>query len=90
MRRRPRSSIGAPTPSLPDKLEPLVGLAQSAAALGANEEAAQLYRRAVALAPGDAQVRLGFGRVLLALDRPDLAADQLRAAVAADPEDYRA
>ena len=35
-------------------------------------------------------MRLGFGRVLLALDRPDLAAAELRAAIAADPGDYRA
>jgi cytochrome c-type biogenesis protein CcmH/NrfG len=68
----------------------MIGLAQSAAALGANEEAAQLYRKAVALAPDNAQVRLGFGRVLLALDRPDMAAGELRTAIAADPGDYRA
>jgi tetratricopeptide (TPR) repeat protein len=74
----------------PDKLEPMIGLAQSAAAMGANKEAVQFYRKAVAIAPDNAQVRLGFGRVLLGLDRPDLAAAELRAAIAADPRDHRA
>jgi Tfp pilus assembly protein PilF len=66
----------------PDQLEPIIGLAQSAAAVGAKEQALQFYRKAVVLAPDNIQARLGVGRVLLAMERPDLAAPELRAAIA--------
>jgi len=63
--------------------------AASLAALGAGDEAAASYRRALAIAPGHVEALHGLGRLLVARGRAEEAEAHLREALARDPEHPR-
>ncbi len=69
---------------------PLVGMGGALFRLGAFEQAAAAYREAVHLKGAEAEARRGLGNALIALDRPQLAIEQLTAslALAKDPRTY--
>jgi Flp pilus assembly protein TadD len=73
----------------PDRPEALAGFAETAAAAGAYNEAAEAYRRLIQKTPGQAPLHLAYGRILLILKRPDLAADQFQAVIRLTPKDAR-
>lgn len=74
----------------PERSEPLIALGETAAVLGAHEEAAKAYRSALAIDADNAKARRGYGKVLIFLNRPERAAHQFRAAIDLEPDDYRA
>lgn len=69
----------------PDKAAIWIGLAQSALALGGEEDAAAPLLDAVARMPANAALRVAAGRVLFALDRFEAAREQIDAALRLDP-----
>jgi len=73
----------------PEKPEPLIGLAEAAAASGAAEEAGALYHMALAIDPGNSAARLGYGRMMLLLGRIEVALPILREFVDSDAGDDR-
>jgi Flp pilus assembly protein TadD len=74
----------------PERGAPLIALGDTLLALGAFSDAAQAYGMATAREPSDVDLRYGYGRTLLALNRPREAAEQFRAAIAANSKDGRA
>jgi Flp pilus assembly protein TadD len=77
----------------PDQPEPLLGIGDTAAAMGASRTAAEAYERVLRLRPQSAAARIGYGLVLLDLDEADAALGQCREALrlgARDPRLYNA
>ena len=68
----------------------LAELGRTLGSLDAWTEAAEAYGKAAALAPKDSAIRRGYGGALLALNQPELAEEEYRAAVAvkADASGY--
>lgn len=73
----------------PDNPEPLIGLADTLNALGADREAADAYRQALALEPNNIEALLGLGKSYVALGENDLAVQQFENALAVDDRDHR-
>lgn len=73
-----RAAMMAPNDPLP-----LVGLADTLALAGHNRDAVEAYRGALALAPDNIDAHYGYGRVLLSMNRPDLAVVELEAVASA-------
>ena len=71
----------------PDNVTAALYLARLLREDGRNDEAANLLRRAVVRAPNDAAVRRELGYLLLALNRPAVAAEQFQRAVELEPDD---
>jgi len=67
---------------------PLVKLGETLAQMQAYNEAADAYRQALAL-KDDPEIHRGFGNLLLAMSKPQLALAQLQAAAAKSPSDAR-
>ena len=65
----------------PDNVKVLEGLGRLLMRVGDNAEASRLYKRAIALS-GDATAHEGLGKALIALDQPEAAITQLKAALA--------
>lgn len=65
----------------PDQPEPLLGIGDTAAAMGASRTAAGAYERALRLTPQNAAARIAYGTVLLDLDEPEAALEQCREAL---------
>ncbi len=57
----------------PDQLLPLIKLAEILQSMGYFAQAAEAYRRAVALDGGDSEILVDYGMLLLAMDQPDRA-----------------
>ncbi|HZZ89960.1 MAG TPA: tetratricopeptide repeat protein, partial [Caulobacteraceae bacterium] len=64
----------------PDRQDVVAGLARLEALEGRLAAAADLYRQALALRPGDAVTRIGLAKVLLELGERDAGEASLRAA----------
>jgi Flp pilus assembly protein TadD len=73
----------------PNRMEPLIALGETAAAIGAKEEAVRAFRAAVALDRRNVAARRGLGRALIATNEPEEAAEHFRAAMEMDPRDHR-
>ena len=73
-----------------DRADVLVELGQVLSALGAHNEAAETFRKAVKLAPNNVDALRGLGNTLLAMDQAALALEQFVAALAVqeDPRVY--
>lgn len=69
---------------------PLVHLARALHTVGAHAEAAQTWRAALKLEPDDAEALRGYGYSLIALNKPQIAINQLRASneIAEDLRSY--
>ncbi|MHA1113028.1 MAG: tetratricopeptide repeat protein [Alphaproteobacteria bacterium] len=63
------------------RLAPLLGLGEALSRLNAQDEAADSYRAALALAPDDVAALRGLGNALVALDEPILAIPHLERAL---------
>ena len=74
----------------PDSAAPLRELAETSVAAGAKAEADSAFRAAIERDANDFETRLGYGRLLIDVDRPTRAAEQFRAAIRLEPTDYRA
>jgi len=74
----------------PETVDPLIAIGDTATVVGAFPEAAEAYRKALQLAPDNGTVRRGYGKVLIALERPDLALEQFRAALVLNNTDVEA
>lgn len=68
---------------------PLARAGETLAQLQAYTEAAEAYQAALALAPSDGDLHRGFGNVLLALGKPQLALAHLEIAAGQNPGDAR-
>jgi len=68
---------------------PLARAGETLAQLQAYTEAAEAYQAALALAPSDGDLHRGFGNVLLALGKPQLALAHLEIAAGKNPGDAR-
>jgi Flp pilus assembly protein TadD len=65
----------------PKNVSHLIGLGRTLARLGQFEEAAETFDRAAKTAPGNVDVKHGYGNALIALDRPESALSQFEAAL---------
>jgi len=65
----------------PDSAAILAELGRTLGSLDARTEAVDAYRKAAALAPKDAAIRRGYAGALLALNQPELAEQEYRAAI---------
>jgi Flp pilus assembly protein TadD len=65
----------------PDSAAILAELGRTLGSLDGRTEAAEAYRKAAALAPNDAAIRRGYAGALLALNQPELAEQEYRAAI---------
>jgi Flp pilus assembly protein TadD len=74
----------------PETAEPLIAIGDTAMAIGSFREATEAYRKALALAPGNGAARRGYGKMLIALERPALALEQFRAALMLNNMDVEA
>jgi len=60
--------------------EAVFGLGTALSRIGANDEAAQMFRKALVLQPGDPDTRRELGNVLIAMGQPSLAIAEFEAA----------
>ncbi|MFZ1414613.1 MAG: tetratricopeptide repeat protein, partial [Defluviicoccus sp.] len=74
----------------PSQAAPLIGLAETAAALGSTEKAIELFREAMTRPGSDGAVRRKYAGLLLKSGKPTEALDAYREAVAIEPNDSRA
>jgi Flp pilus assembly protein TadD len=65
----------------PNQPEPLRGIGDTAAAMGASRTAAEAYEQVLRLTPQDPAARIAYGTVLLDLDEPEAALEQCREAL---------
>jgi Flp pilus assembly protein TadD len=73
----------------PKQAEPLIGLAEAAAAAGARDQAIEYLRQAITLAPGNVAARRSYGTLLLSGGAAEQALETFRGAVEKDPQDHR-
>ena len=59
-------------------------------AVGHGLEATKAFERALAIQPASPEARYGYARAMLSINRPEVAADNLRAMVATSPNDIPA
>ncbi|WP_448204261.1 tetratricopeptide repeat protein [Azospirillum sp. sgz302134] len=74
----------------PDKVEPLLGLANALTDLGRPREALDAWRSALTREPANPDALRGYGRALIAMDQPQEAARQYASLLSRDPKDVRA
>ena len=70
----------------PGRADIAAELGQTLAAVGANNEAADVYRDALANNPKNTEALRGLGNALIALNQPRLALEQFQAALALKPD----
>lgn len=74
----------------PSQAAPLIGLAETATALGATEKALELWREAITRSGNDGSIRRKYAGLLLKSGRPEQALEAYREALALDSSDGKA
>lgn len=74
----------------PSQAAPLIGLAETATALGSTEKALELWRDAITRSGNDGTIRRKYAGLLLKSGRPEQALEAYREALALDPSDGKA
>ncbi|MEQ8604721.1 MAG: tetratricopeptide repeat protein [Marivibrio sp.] len=72
-----------------ERVAPLVGLGRSLSALGAPQDAAEAYRKALSIDDDQPEALRGLGNALVATGQPALASGYFEQARAVAPEDWR-
>lgn len=67
-----------------------LGLGEALLVVGRDLEATRAFERAMAIAPQALEARYGYARAMIAINRPEVAADQLRALVDEAPTNMAA
>ena len=67
-----------------------LGLGEAMLVVGRDLEATRAFERALAIMPGSPEARYGYARAMIAINRPEVAADQLRSLVAEAPTNIAA
>ena len=67
-----------------------LGLGNALLVVGHGLEATKAFERALAIQPASPEARYGYARAMLSINRPEVAADNLRAMVATSPNDIPA
>ena len=76
--------------TMPDKVEPLLGLAAALTDLGRPREALDAWRTALTREPTNGDALRGYARTLIAMDQPEEAARQYASLLSREPKDVRA
>lgn len=74
----------------PSQAAPLIGLAETATALGSTEKALELWREAITRSGNDSAIRRKYAGLLLKSGRPEQALEAYREALALDSSDGKA
>ena len=74
----------------PSQAAPLVGLAETAAALGSTDKALELFREAITLSSNDGSLHRKYAGLLLKSGKPAQALEAYREALAIEPNDGKA
>ena len=72
-----------------ERTAPIVGLGRSLAALGAPQDAAEAYRKALSIDDDEPEALRGLANALVAIGQPGLASGYFEQARAVAPEDWR-